>query len=42
MDTFLDNDGYAFSYVYVEFLERTCGSEQVVRLIKTNEAHVKI
>jgi hypothetical protein len=31
MNTFLENDGYAFSYMYVEFLERTYGSEQVVR-----------
>jgi hypothetical protein len=37
MDTFLENDGYAFSYVYVEFLERTYGSRQVVRLIETND-----
>ena len=37
MNTFLDNDGYAFSYMYVEFLERTYGSEQVVRLIETND-----
>ncbi|MFL7792118.1 MAG: hypothetical protein AB8I69_08265 [Anaerolineae bacterium] len=37
MNTFLENDGYAFSYMYVEFLERTYGSEQIVRLIETND-----
>jgi hypothetical protein len=37
MGTFLDNDGYAFSYVYVEYLERNYGSEKIVRLITTND-----
>lgn len=35
--TFLENDGYAFSYKYVEFLESTYGSEKIVQLIKTND-----
>ena len=35
--TFLENEGYAFSYKYVEFLERTYGSEKIVRLIRTHE-----
>jgi hypothetical protein len=36
-NTFLENDGYAFSYKYVEFLERTYSSEKIVQLIKTND-----
>jgi hypothetical protein len=36
MSSFLDNDGYAFSYVYMEYLVKTYGSESVVRLIKSN------
>lgn len=35
--TFLENDGYAFSYKYVEFLARTYSSEKIVKLIKTND-----
>ena len=36
-NSFLENDGYAFSYKYVEFLEKTYGSEKIVQLIKTND-----
>jgi hypothetical protein len=36
MSSFLDNDGYAFSYVYMEYLVKAYGSERVVRLIKSN------
>jgi len=37
MGTFLDNDGYAFSYVYVEYLVKTYGNEKVIRLVETND-----
>ena len=37
MGTFLDNDGYAFSCIYVEYLAKAYGSEKVIRLIKTND-----
>ena len=36
MNTFLENNGYAFSYKYIEFLERTYSSKQIIQLIKTN------
>lgn len=36
MDTFLENDGYAFCYTYVEYLVRVYGAEKVIRLIQTN------
>ena len=37
MSTFLDNDGYAFSYVYVEYLVKAYGNAKVIRLIETND-----
>jgi hypothetical protein len=37
MGTFLDNDGYAFSYVYVEYLAKVYGNEKVIRLLETND-----
>ena len=37
MSTFLDNDGYAFSYVYVEYLVEVYGNAKVIRLIETND-----
>ena len=37
LNSFLENDGYAFSYKYVEFLEKNYGSEKIVQLIKTND-----
>ena len=37
MSTFLDNDGYAFSYVYVEYLVKVYGNAKVIRLIETND-----
>lgn len=37
MATFLENDGYAFSYVYVEYLVKVYGNERVVSLIRTND-----
>jgi hypothetical protein len=36
MNTFLENDGYAFSYKYIEFLDRTYSSRQIIQLIKSN------
>ena len=35
MNTFLENNGYAFSYVYVEYLVKVYGSEKVVNLIRS-------
>jgi hypothetical protein len=32
----LENDGYAFSYKYIEFLDRTYSSRQIIQLIKSN------
>jgi hypothetical protein len=37
MGTFLENDGYAFSYVYVEYLVGKYGNERVVGLVRTND-----
>jgi len=37
MNTFLDNDGYAYSYAYVDYLVTTYGSEKVISLIKTDD-----
>ncbi len=37
MGTFLDNDGYVFSYVYVEYLAKVYGNEKVIRLIESND-----
>ncbi len=37
MSFFWENDGYAVSYYYVEFLIREFGSEDMVRLIQTND-----
>lgn len=37
MGTFLDNDGYAFSYEYVAFLDKAYGSDKIIRLIETND-----
>ena len=37
MGTFLDNDGYAFSCVYVEYLAKVYGNEKVIRLLETND-----
>ncbi|MFC1975078.1 peptidase MA family metallohydrolase [Chloroflexota bacterium] len=34
---FAENDGYAWSYVYVEYLVTTYGAEKVVDLVKTND-----
>ncbi|MBN2004528.1 MAG: hypothetical protein JXA21_14325 [Anaerolineae bacterium] len=36
MGTFLDNNGYAFGYEYIAFLDKTYGSEKIIRLIQTN------
>lgn len=36
MDTFLENDGYAFCYPYVEYLVKVYGAEKVIALIRTN------
>lgn len=36
MDTFLENDGYAFCYTYVEYLVKVYGAEKVIALIQTN------
>jgi hypothetical protein len=37
MNTFLENEGYAFSYVYVEYLVKIYGNEKVVNLIRSND-----
>ncbi len=37
MAAFLENDGYAFSYVYVEYLVGEYGNERVVSLVRTND-----
>ncbi len=37
MDTFLENEGYAFSYAYVEYLVKIYGNEKVVNLIRSND-----
>ncbi len=37
MNTFLENEGYAFSYVYVEYLVKVYGNEKVVNLISSND-----
>ncbi|MBN1312182.1 MAG: hypothetical protein JXB30_12250 [Anaerolineae bacterium] len=37
MNSFLDNDGYAYSYAYVDYLVSTYGNDKVVDLIKTND-----
>jgi hypothetical protein len=37
MAAFLENDGYAFSYVYVEYLVGEYGNERVVSLARTND-----
>lgn len=37
MNTFLENDGYAFSYVYVEYLVKVYGNEKVIKLIRSND-----
>lgn len=37
MNTFLENEGYAFSYVYVEYLVKVYGNEKVVNLIRNND-----
>ena len=34
---FWENDGYAVSYYYVEFLIREFGNEDVARLVQTND-----
>lgn len=36
MDTFLENNGYAFSYTYVEYLVKAYSNKKVVGLIRTN------
>ena len=37
LNTFLENDGYAFSYSYVEYLVKVYGNEKVVELIRSND-----
>ena len=37
MNTFLDNDGYAYSYAYVDYLVTTYGIQRVVSLIESND-----
>ncbi len=40
MSTFLDNNGYAFSYAYVEYLAKAYGNEKVIHLIESNDYEV--
>lgn len=37
MKTFLENEGYAFSCVYVEYLVKVYGNEKFVNLIRSND-----
>jgi hypothetical protein len=37
MNTFLESDGYAYSYAYVDYLVTTYGSTKIVSLIQTDD-----